>query len=79
MPVINVRNPRTGEFDYEFTPPTMAELHACARRLCDGQQQSNDGGLLRFLRKNALTSQTGQPLPIDHFDESLLSQKPQNG
>lgn len=30
---IPVRNPRTGAFDYEFTPPTRAEVHAAAQAL----------------------------------------------
>lgn len=29
---IKARNPRTGVFDYEFTPPTPAELHALAQQ-----------------------------------------------
>jgi aldehyde dehydrogenase (NAD+) len=45
MQPIHVRNPRTGEFDYAFTPPTMAELKACANRLRDGNQQWNKDGL----------------------------------
>ncbi len=30
---IKVRNPRTGQYDYEFTPPTQAELQDVAQRL----------------------------------------------
>ena len=30
---IQVRNPRTGQYDYEFTPPTKGELQARAERL----------------------------------------------
>ncbi|MBI1759884.1 MAG: aldehyde dehydrogenase family protein [Acidobacteria bacterium] len=29
---IRARNPRTGAYDYEFTPPTLAELHELAQR-----------------------------------------------
>jgi succinate-semialdehyde dehydrogenase / glutarate-semialdehyde dehydrogenase len=29
---IKCRNPRTGKYDYEFTPPTPAELHAFAQQ-----------------------------------------------
>ena len=33
MQIINARNPRTGEFDYEFTPPTAEAIKASTRRL----------------------------------------------
>lgn len=42
---IHVRNPRTGAFDYEFTPPTAEALKACAHALRAGNKQWNEGGL----------------------------------
>ena len=48
---IKVRNPRTGEFDYEFTPPTGAELQACAQRL---RQHQPRWAALSFSERNAL-------------------------
>lgn len=35
---ISVRNPRTGEADYEITPPTATELHALTVRLRENQR-----------------------------------------
>lgn len=40
-----VRNPRTGEYDYRFTPPSAAELQALAQRLRAAQPAWRDGGL----------------------------------
>ncbi|MCZ8130642.1 MAG: aldehyde dehydrogenase family protein [Steroidobacteraceae bacterium] len=42
---IRVRNPRTGEFDYEFTPPSAAALGEIAGRLRAAQPAWRDAGI----------------------------------
>jgi acyl-CoA reductase-like NAD-dependent aldehyde dehydrogenase len=45
MPPIEVRNPRTGEIDYRFTPPTAEELRALAAALRAAQPAWRDAGI----------------------------------
>src|SRR5438876_1112024 len=42
---IKVRNPRTGEDDYEFVPPSTEQIKACAERLRRGGQDWSRHGL----------------------------------
>jgi acyl-CoA reductase-like NAD-dependent aldehyde dehydrogenase len=42
---IKVRNPRTGEDDYEFVPPSMEEIKACTERLRQASRDWSRRGL----------------------------------
>lgn len=75
-----VRNPYTGEVDYEITPPAPEEL----ARICAGLtlfktrdvgtnsfgdsalggDRTGPGSILRFLRKKALMTQSAPPAPL---------------
>lgn len=44
--IISARNPRTGAFDYEFTPPTAEALKACTQRLRASNPSWHEDGLL---------------------------------
>jgi hypothetical protein len=54
-----VRNPYTGEVDYEITPPAPEEL----ARICAGLRAAQ-GSILRFPRKKALLTQSAPPAPL---------------
>jgi len=45
MKAIDVTNPRTGEVDYRFTPPSAAELEALCLRLREAQPAWRDAGI----------------------------------
>ncbi len=45
MKAIDVTNPRSGEVDFRFTPPTAEELEGFCRRLRDAQPAWQDAGI----------------------------------
>ena len=76
--VIKVRNPRTGQYDYEFAAATEQQVKDCARQLRQANRRWQSGGLehrIETLRQwktalaehrsaiiNALTTDTGRHL-----------------